>query len=253
MRKDASKKLVERPRHNSSWGEESKDTRRVNRNNPRLTEHFDEESGKWEIESNAASRGKMSMGLGSKSFNEYFSPFYRWLKKQVGRPWDNVYSDIRERLDPKSTVQMHVMQHLWDWVERYVKLEDGELVLYTEYSTSGPEKLSEMKGYYNSGEYDLLYIHPVTKLFCKQTIKKREEKTKEICVYEESNQVFLCKLKGIWYRVTWNVTQSLSWCKKRIDNLNEGTYVWTLDDQGMKSKQQLSSKDLKHHKLSNDR
>ncbi len=250
MRKDISKKLVERPRHNG-WGEKSKDTRRVNRNNPRLNEYYDEETGNWDVESDASSLGKMSMGHGTKNFNEYFAPFYRWLKKQVGRPWDNVYSDIRERLDPNSTVQMHVMQHLWGWVERYVKLEDGELVLYTKYSR--PEKLSEMKGYYNSGEYDLLYIHPVTKLFCKQTIKKREEKPKEIFVYEESKQVFLCKLKGIWYRVTWNGTTSLSSCRRHIDNLNEGTLVWPLDQQGMKSKQQLSSKDLKYHQLSNDR
>ncbi len=52
----------------------------------------------------------------SKSLNENLAPLVRYLRKQRGRPWDDVYSEICAGLDTGSTVKMHVRMHLKDFV-----------------------------------------------------------------------------------------------------------------------------------------
>lgn len=49
--------------------------------------------------------------------NENLAPLRRYLEKQVGRPWNNVYSEITERININSTVQRHILQHVFDYVE----------------------------------------------------------------------------------------------------------------------------------------
>lgn len=62
-----------------------------------------------------------------KELNENLAPFYRFLDKQVGRPWNNVYSEIREQINANSAVQLHILQHLDQHVELHVVLdEDGK-------------------------------------------------------------------------------------------------------------------------------
>lgn len=70
-------------------------------------------------------REGMSRGRGSKRLNENLAPLKRYLNKQVGRPWDKVYSDVRQALSPRNQVHMHVIQHLWDYVERRPRFVDG--------------------------------------------------------------------------------------------------------------------------------
>jgi hypothetical protein len=53
---------------------------------------------------------------GEKVLNENLNPLRRFLERQVGRPWDKVYSEIAARLRPDSTVQHHVLHHLEDFV-----------------------------------------------------------------------------------------------------------------------------------------
>ncbi|HEY1722241.1 MAG TPA: hypothetical protein VGG27_13435 [Magnetospirillaceae bacterium] len=53
---------------------------------------------------------------GHKQLNEHLSPLRRYLEKQVGRPWDKVFSEISAVLGVDSTVQKHVRDHVWDYV-----------------------------------------------------------------------------------------------------------------------------------------
>src|SRR5689334_8741261 len=52
-----------------------------------------------------------------KRLNENLAPLRRFLRSRVGRPWDEVYSEICERINRDSAVQLHIWQHLWDYVE----------------------------------------------------------------------------------------------------------------------------------------
>jgi len=51
-----------------------------------------------------------------KTLNENLAPLRRYLERQVGRPWNNVYSEIAKHLRVDHTVQQHVRDHLRDFV-----------------------------------------------------------------------------------------------------------------------------------------
>jgi hypothetical protein len=72
-------------------------------------------------------RDPMSRGRGTKYLNENLSPLVRYLRSQLGRPWNKVYSEICERLRPTSTVQQHVRDHLEDFVVIHTWMDDGEV------------------------------------------------------------------------------------------------------------------------------
>lgn len=52
-----------------------------------------------------------------KQLNEYLNPLQRFLHKQVGRRWDDVYSEICEHNSRNSAVGAHIYEHLFDYVE----------------------------------------------------------------------------------------------------------------------------------------
>jgi hypothetical protein len=62
-----------------------------------------------------------------KGLNENLAPFWRFLGGCVGRPWAKVYSEICEHVDRASAVQAHILQHVWDRVERNPVFRDGKV------------------------------------------------------------------------------------------------------------------------------
>src|SRR5437762_147683 len=55
---------------------------------------------------------------GQKYFNEHLGPLRRFLDSRLGRPWNDVFSEICERINRNSVVQNHIRTH----VEQYVVL-----------------------------------------------------------------------------------------------------------------------------------
>ena len=62
------------------------------------------------------------------NFSENLAPLRRYLAAQVGRPWDLVHAEIRARIDAGSSVQYHILQHLYDDLAVRVR-EDADGVL----------------------------------------------------------------------------------------------------------------------------
>ncbi len=60
----------------------------------------------------------------TKSLNENLAPLKRFLQKQRGRLWNDVFSEICERLDTGSTVKMHVREHIEDLI--MVRIQQSE-------------------------------------------------------------------------------------------------------------------------------
>jgi hypothetical protein len=61
----------------------------------------------------------------TKFLNEHLGPLRRYLDKQVGRPWDKVFSEICAHIDRSNPVQDHVRDHVGDYVITHVLLIDG--------------------------------------------------------------------------------------------------------------------------------
>lgn len=144
MRSDMAKKLVERPRYR---GGKRKGRQRPLEDSPR--------------------HEPMSMGRGSKAFGENLAPLQRFLHRRVGQPWDRVYSEIRARLSPTSTVHLHVLQHLEREVEMHAVIIDGR-----------PHHRAGWGGWrplYGS-KWDCLYVCPDTGKLARYRVprKKRE-------------------------------------------------------------------------------
>ena len=51
-----------------------------------------------------------------KYLNENLAPLRRYLRSQVGRHWDEVYGDVCQRINRNSAVQLHIWQHLVEYV-----------------------------------------------------------------------------------------------------------------------------------------
>ncbi len=52
-----------------------------------------------------------------KEFNDKLGPIYRWLERQVGRPWDEVRSEVSTTFDTRTTAGRHIVyDHLLNQV-----------------------------------------------------------------------------------------------------------------------------------------
>lgn len=104
--------------------------------------------------------GARMEGLGrayrDKHFNENLRPLVRFLRSNVGRPWNKIHSEMSQFLKPSSTVQRHVFVHLWQLVARDVVVAaDGTLWAHDAWHGPGPLD----RGYYST-RWPRFYVCP---------------------------------------------------------------------------------------------
>ena len=108
MREDMFKVIVERPR----WGHSARSEK---------IRHLKQDDGRMRLSGKRMAFERS----GTKSLNENLAPLKRYLFKQRGRKWDDVFSEICARLDTGSTVKMHVREHLEDFVMIKVRVDEN--------------------------------------------------------------------------------------------------------------------------------
>jgi hypothetical protein len=68
-----------------------------------------------------------------RSFDDKLGPARRWLRSQVGRPWDKVRGELFARFDPRTTAGRHILYcHLLREVQAY----GDESARYADYAVS---------------------------------------------------------------------------------------------------------------------
>jgi len=112
MRPDMDKVIVERPRRKGHAWLKPKGYRR------RLARYGEDGPPRRE-------GMKQRWGHGTKWLNEHLGPLRRYLDSQVGRPWDQVFSEICAHINRDSAVQDHVRDHVDDYVTTHVVVIDG--------------------------------------------------------------------------------------------------------------------------------
>lgn len=128
MRDDMFKVIVERPRRGVGYY-------RTLPNDYRAAKRFKLDDD-FEVDDEFCGKTQpmraRQIGWDGKSLNENLNPLRRFLSKQVGRPWNDVYSEICTQLDTGSTVKQHVRQHLTDFVTVKTYIDaDGDLIALT--------------------------------------------------------------------------------------------------------------------------
>jgi hypothetical protein len=130
----------------------------------------------------------------SKSLNENLAPLRRYLERQVGRPWDKVYGEMRAHISFDNVVQKHVFEHLEQMIELRPQIVDG--VLYTE---SGWPLVSRRR--------IALYVDPRTGIIRKPRPRDRADKNaRRDDLASLGSNACLLKVDGVWWHVTLAAT-----------------------------------------------
>lgn len=247
MREDFAKLLVERERFGSG------NKNNVVRKNRRLLRTSRKDPESLENLSSKDSMQRFNWSSGNlKSFNENLNPLKRFLHGQIGRPWDKVYEELRKHIDPRSTIQNHILEHLWDYVKRDVILDEKDV----------PFCLSYWNGYqplYSDGPGYGLYVHPVSGLLCSAPRRPKYQKDGPDPNKFKANDGTECyREDGIWYRIVL-ISNGFSRAMETVVSRDqEGGIVhcqrpildaW--EESFRKEKRQLSTADLKKYNLSN--
>ena len=266
MRKDMKKVLVECYRQRSQ--EKFREFRHDKANQPDL-----DEDGNF-----VEHRKSMKRLHRTRSFGENLSPIPRFLKANVGRPWDKVYSEIRETCDSSSAVGNHIMQHMWGWVVRpeLIFYKGGKPWVRTEgWVKEQPLANSNMEFFVNEAGILLENRNRKTR---GQRHRENAKKWKEELAKKEKDLtpfLVLKKEEGLWYshsyalcgprrqRVVkpWDMPMSKWVGLSEIKKKEEGRVEWYRDTQGpdllspdryLVSRKLLSTKELKMYELEND-
>lgn len=196
MREDMFEVIIERPRRGGRYSKKG-------RFEEKLRKSLDDAI--WLGEDAEAPITKSPMrdrSYDRKSLNENLSPLKRFLDSAVGRLWDDVYSEVREHLNPNSAVQKHVIDHLKQYVITSTCVVDGIVGYYAPYYPRGWVPLegnATQKGF----RAEEFYVHPVTKLLCVSQRKRYRWSRKPIneWIYIDDRSQFR-KVDDVWYRIT---------------------------------------------------
>ena len=135
----------------------------------------------------------------SRYFTDHLSPLIRWLRSQVGQPWDRVYSELCYRLNTRTLSGQHIFSHVWDFVERDAIIIDG--IPYRKNACYGKRSRLDEEYWGRKGN---LYIHPETGILCiaKKAPRKKAKKRDDVVECDRARQYR--KIDGIWYLVSFS-------------------------------------------------
>jgi hypothetical protein len=141
----------------------------------------------------ASSGRRRQYGHNSKWFTDVLGPLEGFLRCHLGRPWDKVYSELRQGLDVRKVTGRHIFEHLEWMVETDCSIgEDRKVYSY-------------LRGYAVTG----FYVHPRTKLLCFAPKQSARMRKKERLMRQEVDEITLDRSRsyklheGQWYFVTY--------------------------------------------------
>ncbi len=139
-----------------------------------------------------------------KSFNDHINPIRGFVRKNVGRKWDDVFSDFCAVYDQRAVLTKHLFQHLKWSIDRNLVVKDGELFIRSRYH--GLEPIQE--------SWAEFYVDPRDGILKRNTQHKewrqirREALTKKQAK-ETENKIVIDKLtelqfiNGTWFKLTF--------------------------------------------------
>jgi hypothetical protein len=184
MKKDFAKIVTERPRTQSGDKTLVRNTRRTNRQ--KVKNGNDED---FRI------KEPMSKNRGSKEFTDVLGPIKKYLRKQLGRPWNKIYSEFCEHFKKTSVSQSHLLDHVSWYVEQNVfyLTENGKKIPYT----SQGYRLTE-----ENSTYPQFYVCPETGLLKEAPVRTLKNKKKNQESFREIDDRFYKEIDDIWYELT---------------------------------------------------
>ena len=263
MRSDMAEVIIERPR---KLGHDA--IRRQHKKTGLRIRNYDPDNEYDDLPTRLSSSRHKQYGRAAKYMDDLYGPIHRYFRSNVGRPWDQVWSEICEHLDRRNLAKNHLFEHFGCYVETDSFLgEDGEVYVYL--YGNRVIKATEIN------RRDTFYVHPTTKLLCwsddrphkqaERAAKKAKEKAKKSWYVRISEGRYYVKFNGIWYIAEmehfysdyrWYKDESGDWCERELTPEEKNTLI--IDDEygyrwRVLSKRQCGKKELKAAGLKNDR
>jgi hypothetical protein len=146
-----------------------------------------------------------------KWLNENLSPLKRYLRRQVGRNWDEVFSEISEHLRLDNTVQRHVFEHIDGYVYMKTWLDhDGDIWGSDPLGRPVPINPQNPSSSSYAWHWDMLFVDPRTRLLRKCDERRSRPRLSQAKLSEQKNNparrvlsdyVQLHRIGEIWFRV----------------------------------------------------
>ncbi len=127
---------------------------------------------------------KSGIGYDGKEQTDVLGPVRRFLTKSVGRPWNDIWSEVCEHT--KDFMGDHLRRHVYYYVEHNIHEEDGKLV--------------DDRGIPVSSWRDSFYVDPDGILRKTDEYRRYRHKKPEQNVFHMDGKDFY-NHEGIWYRV----------------------------------------------------
>ncbi|HEX5085109.1 MAG TPA: hypothetical protein VFY40_23985 [Blastocatellia bacterium] len=228
MREDMSKVVIERPR----WGHSLRSSK------TRLRIHrYDPEKDYEDLPKRVSgSRSKYLRVDEVKYFSDLLGPLRRFLRSNVGRPWDQVYSEMKKHLDDRKVTGRHVFEHVDREVERHPIIgDDGRF-----YRTGCDGRLQLIYEFYVDPRTGLLRWSDE-----KPPWRMRDKPTQDVNYVRLSANACYAKINGIWYFIEYKTLVENPALARTVPASRDSPIL-------IVRKKQLSHKELKTAKLKND-
>ena len=183
MRPDMHKVVVERPRRgsrqkNRKWGQRL----------AVVPESDYEDQPKF-----VSSGRKRQYGNAGKWLSDLLGPLEGFLRNNVGRPWNKVYSELRQGLDARKVTGQHIFDHLETMVETncWIGVDRNVYSYGWRYRVNG------------------FYVHPKSGLLCFQQRQSARQREKERLLRQTIDEVKLGRchsyrlIDDLWYWVAY--------------------------------------------------
>lgn len=269
MRDDLTKVLCEQPRVRS-WDHYS-NYRNLDKFERQYDDAFDEDDGEpfAGVGSGYRESMKYRYGYDTKSFGEHLSPLYGLVRKNVGRKWDKVYSELKQSFDARSATGNHIFQHLYDQLanpaETYIG-DDGKVWVRYSYGSDKPIRESYYEFYVDPRD-GILKRNLQRKTFRQVQRQRAVEKAREDAKIKRvvNTEIELHNIEGVWFEIKF---KTFGGTKKQIEVKNsysksvyyrtETEYPYTFDVLEKRtvqkarvavSKRTISHKELKRYGL----
>lgn len=256
MRQDMPKVTTEQERHNSDADNPSSLQERLASRN--LKGRLVQEEYGWDIDRPLLKKKPIGNPHYSdeKEFTDVLNPIKGWMFKQVGRKWDDVYSEMCSTMDRRTVSGNHVFEHALRWVEQNPFWdEEGNPYQRPQYDryTSGYKRLESSVRWpqFYVDRSGVLQVAPTRPSY--RALKRLERKDKNNLIVD--GRMLARHDNGCWYEITPG-EELLSWARDSpsFEVLRRYYYSaspWKAFDGKKVLSRQLSKAELKRYRLLN--
>lgn len=180
-----------------------------------------------------------------KLLNEHLGPMRRFLRSNIGRPWNHVHRELCEHISFRNPVQAHVLEHIDEYVTKHVYLENGDVYSQASHWPGG-----------NRLHIGDMYVCPATGIL--RAVRKPKSRDAQMSRLDVGS-VKLFRREGIWWELRFQAypadpgLQYDIWLERPLTRLTPEECNFIYGEQAFViSKRQLSEREFKRLKRQMD-